>query len=87
MMLRIIEEPAVPKLFFRFIEQVFRDVAQPGSALRSGRRGRWFESSHPDFARRSFGEGGLYAGGYVWCRPVIADKKCKACKSNELQAL
>ncbi len=26
-----------------------RDVAQPGSALRSGRRGRWFESSHPDF--------------------------------------
>ncbi len=25
-----------------------RDVAQPGSALRSGRRGRWFESSHPD---------------------------------------
>ncbi len=27
---------------------VLRDVAQPGSALRSGRRGRWFESSHPD---------------------------------------
>ena len=27
----------------------FRDVAQPGSALRSGRRGRWFESSHPDW--------------------------------------
>jgi hypothetical protein len=26
----------------------FRGVAQPGSALRSGRRGRWFESSHPD---------------------------------------
>ena len=26
-----------------------RDVAQLGSALRSGRRGRWFESSHPDF--------------------------------------
>jgi tRNA threonylcarbamoyladenosine biosynthesis protein TsaB len=25
-----------------------RDVAQPGSARRSGRRGRWFESSHPD---------------------------------------
>ena len=25
-----------------------RDVAQPGSVLRSGRRGRWFESSHPD---------------------------------------
>jgi hypothetical protein len=27
-----------------------RDVAQPGSVLRSGRRGRWFESSHPDKA-------------------------------------
>ena len=26
----------------------FRDVAQPGSASRSGRGGRWFESSHPD---------------------------------------
>ena len=26
----------------------YRDVAQLGSALRSGRRGRWFESSHPD---------------------------------------
>ncbi len=25
-----------------------RDVAQPGSALRSGRRGREFESPHPE---------------------------------------
>lgn len=25
-----------------------RGVAQLGSVLRSGRRGRWFESSHPD---------------------------------------
>ena len=25
-----------------------RDVAQLGSVRRSGRRGRWFESSHPD---------------------------------------
>lgn len=25
-----------------------RDVAQPGSALAWGARGRWFESSHPD---------------------------------------
>ena len=31
-----------------FLFPDFRDVAQPGSALRSGRRGRWFESSHPD---------------------------------------
>jgi hypothetical protein len=34
---------------YTFAVQKFRDVAQPGSALRSGRRGRWFESSHPDF--------------------------------------
>ncbi len=34
----------VNSYFWRLI----RDVAQPGSALRSGRRGRWFESSHPD---------------------------------------
>lgn len=27
---------------------VFRDVAQPGSALAWGARGRWFESSRPD---------------------------------------
>ena len=33
-------------IFYICITQ--RDVAQPGSALRSGRRGRWFESSHPD---------------------------------------
>ncbi len=26
----------------------WRDVAQPGRALRSGRRGRWFKSSRPD---------------------------------------
>ena len=30
----------------------FRGVAQFGSALRSGRRGRWFESSRPDHSRR-----------------------------------
>ena len=29
-------------------EEVRRGVAQPGRALRSGRRGRRFESSHPD---------------------------------------
>src|SRR5688500_3948902 len=36
---------------YTFVRQ--RDVAQPGSALRSGRRGRWFESSHPDFVHHS----------------------------------
>ena len=29
--------------------QAIRDVAQPGRALRSGRRGRKFNSCHPDF--------------------------------------
>ena len=28
-----------------------RGVAQPGRALRSGRRGRWFKSSRPDFGK------------------------------------
>ena len=37
----------VPKRKFAALRD--RDVAQPGSALRSGRRGRWFESSHPDW--------------------------------------
>ena len=48
------------KFFFNFLVQIqkicifavrknrVRDVAQPGSALRSGRRGRKFESCHPD---------------------------------------
>ena len=31
----------------------FRDVAQPGSALAWGARGRWFESSRPDSAHCS----------------------------------
>ena len=32
------------------VEYVFqRDVAQPGRALRSGRRGRKFKSCHPEF--------------------------------------
>ena len=35
--------PAWRELLFKV-----RVVAQPGSALRSGRRGRWFESSLPD---------------------------------------
>ena len=32
----------------------FRDVAQPGSVLRSGRRGREFESRHPDNTKKPF---------------------------------
>ena len=33
---------------------LWRDVAQLGSALRSGRRGRWFESSHPDLLGKKY---------------------------------
>ena len=40
-------------LFFIFMMLIFRDVAQPGSALRSGRRGRRFESCHPDLRGQS----------------------------------
>jgi hypothetical protein len=35
-------------VFSRPSEWGFRDVAQPGSALAWGARGRWFESSRPD---------------------------------------
>ncbi len=38
-----------------------RGVAQLGSALRSGRRGRGFESRHPD------GETGVHSGGHPFC--------------------
>jgi hypothetical protein len=31
----------------------FRSVAQPGSALRSEREGRWFKSSHSDHSPRA----------------------------------
>ena len=31
-----------------------RGVAQPGSALEWGSRGRWFKSSRPDFFARRF---------------------------------
>ena len=30
------------------VQQICRDVAQPGRAPRSGRGGRWFKSSRPD---------------------------------------
>ena len=46
----------------------FRAVAQPGSAPRSGRGGRWFESSHPDrmayfvYVLQSLKDGRYYIG-------------------------
>ena len=45
----------------------FRDVAQPGSARRSGRRGRWFESSHPDHIAKALSiKTGLFMSHYVY---------------------
>ena len=41
----------------------FRGVAQPGRALRSGRRGRRFKSSHPDQQRKSGPHGRFFVGG------------------------
>ena len=42
----ILAEPHADQIDFRLSSS--RGVAQPGSALRSGRRGRRFESSRPD---------------------------------------
>ena len=36
------------------MQPINRDVAQPGSVLAWGARGRWFESSHPDQKPFSF---------------------------------
>ena len=49
------KEPLVP-FFLNLMMSELRAVAQPGSALRSGRRGRWFESSLPDFDELLFRE-------------------------------
>jgi hypothetical protein len=43
------------KIRQKAIKVLRRDVAQPGSALASGVRGRWFESSHPDQKFRGLG--------------------------------
>ena len=40
--------------------KIHRDVAQPGSALAWGARGRWFESSPPDICKRLFQKGSLF---------------------------
>ena len=52
-----------------------RDVAQSGSALRSGRRGRWFESSHPDQKREATFRNWkwlLFFGGSISVKDVAA---------------
>jgi hypothetical protein len=38
-----------PEIKYICLPKIPRDVAQPGSVLAWGARGRWFESSHPDF--------------------------------------
>ena len=44
---------SIPKIP-RFAAQRVRDVAQPGSALAWGARGRKFESCHPDIDYQAF---------------------------------
>ena len=48
-----------------------RAVAQPGSALRSGRRGRWFESSLPDSLKPA------YMAGFSCAFAVAIKKGCQ----------
>jgi hypothetical protein len=53
-----------------------RDVAQPGSALRSGRRGRRFESCHPDPQEaRSKAAGFVFSGAWRACSPTRTEKQ------------
>ena len=40
--------PLLVKLLCAYVQNFGRDVAQLGSALVWGTRGRWFESSRPD---------------------------------------
>ena len=71
-----------PPLVIFALRFVSRDVAQPGSALRSGRRGRWFESSHPDFALQSFSIGGLFSKVRCTKYEVRSTKSLKQEESN-----
>ena len=52
-----VKENGVYFYFYYFCVK-FRDVAQPGSVLAWGARGRWFESSHPD--QKLFSEAGRF---------------------------
>ena len=44
----LVPQPLKPASFKKSVSHTLRGVAQFGGALRSGRRGRWFESSHLD---------------------------------------
>ncbi len=47
-----------------------RDVAQPGSALRSGRRGRKFESCHPDQQKKPLDSSGFFFYFTLFCLDI-----------------
>ena len=53
--------------FGKFSPRTVRRVAQLGSALRSGRRGRRFESSHTDHIGKGRSSSGLFAFGMPRC--------------------
>ena len=53
------------------LPQPFRGVAQLGRALRSGRRGRWFESSHLDQLSLAVGADGRKERRRVFCGALL----------------
>jgi hypothetical protein len=56
-----------------------RGVAQPGRALRSGRRGRRFKSCHPD---QDFNASSIaYTVRTIRCLPALGARKCNASAS------
>ena len=61
-------------LLIRVAVEKNRDVAQPGRALRSGRRSRWFESSRPDHENRGadqYGQPLFVAWAKMWEKFVV----------------
>ena len=59
-----------------------RDVAQPGSALAWGARGRKFESCHPDSTKSLGDSRGFFTQGQV-CRGVAGSKRRTCVKKPE----
>ena len=56
---------------------LYLGIAQPGSALVLGTRGRWFESSYRDhFADVLLGEDSAFQADGVGSNPVIRSKVC-----------
>ena len=63
-----------------------RGVAQFGSALRSGRRGRWFKSSHPDHVATTTQNNAHHKreGRYFYARNQISMLSLLFCKNRRL---